>query len=147
MRGLPAGGKVAVSRLREVPREAVGETKETKAEKTYRARVAFGEDVSGKALTDALARLQGPIDQRTPQRVAHRRADLVRGRRVLSVSGSLVSPREAEIVFRSEGGLYIKELVSGDDGRTVPSLASLLGVPAQVVELDVLEVASPHFPA
>jgi len=142
-----AGGKVAVSRLREVPREAVGEIKETKAEKTYRARVAFGEDVSGKALTDALARLQGPIDQRTPQRVAHRRADLVRGRRVLSVSGSLVSPREAEIVFRSEGGLYIKELVSGDDGRTVPSLASLLGVPAQVVELDVLEVASPHFPA
>jgi tRNA pseudouridine synthase 10 len=142
-----ADGKVAVSRLREVPREAVGEIKETEAEKTYRARVAFGEEVSRQALTDALSRLQGPIDQRTPRRVAHRRADLVRGRRVLAASGELASPSGAEITLRTEGGLYIKELVSGDEGRTVPSLTSLLGVPAQVVELDVLEVSSPHFPA
>ena len=43
-------------------------------------------------------------------------------------------------------GLYIKELVSGDDGRTVPSLASVLGVPARVLELDVIEVSSESFP-
>jgi tRNA pseudouridine synthase 10 len=39
-----------------------------------------------------------------------------------------------------EGGLYVKELVSGDDGRTEPSLAGLLGVEATVTALDVLTV-------
>ncbi|HJK19212.1 MAG TPA: tRNA pseudouridine(54/55) synthase Pus10, partial [Methanocorpusculum sp.] len=39
-----------------------------------------------------------------------------------------------------EGGLYIKELVSGDGGRTTPSLAEILAVPAKVVALDVVQV-------
>ncbi|MFB6172251.1 MAG: tRNA pseudouridine(54/55) synthase Pus10, partial [Haloarculaceae archaeon] len=39
-----------------------------------------------------------------------------------------------------EGGLYVKELVSGDEGRTDPSLAGLLGVGATVTALDVLAV-------
>jgi len=39
-----------------------------------------------------------------------------------------------------QGGLYIKELVSGDEGRTEPSLAGLLGVDATVAALDVTDV-------
>jgi len=45
-----------------------------------------------------------------------------------------------DIVIRCEGGLYVKELISGDDRRTTPSLSALLGVNAKVEELDVLEV-------
>ena len=42
-----------------------------------------------------------------------------------------------------QAGLYIKELVSGDDGRTTPSLAGVLGAPSRVVDLDVVMVEAP----
>jgi tRNA pseudouridine synthase 10 len=48
--------------------------------------------------------------------------------------------RGEDIVIRCEGGLYVKELISGDDKRTTPSLSALLGVNAKVEELDVLEI-------
>ena len=41
---------------------------------------------------------------------------------------------------RTQGGLYIKELVSGDEGRTSPSFAEILGADAKCVELDVVAV-------
>jgi tRNA pseudouridine synthase 10 len=45
-------------------------------------------------------------------------------------------------MIRCDGGLYIKELVSGDGGRTKPNLSELLGteVEAEVKELDVMDV-------
>ena len=46
----------------------------------------------------------------------------------------------AIITVHCEGGLYVKELVSGDEGRTKPSLSELLGAPALVEELDVINV-------
>lgn len=51
-----------------------------------------------------------------------------------------MSSTEAEVEILCGGGLYVKELVSGDDGATQPNLASLLGVSARVAELDVLDV-------
>jgi len=44
------------------------------------------------------------------------------------------------VEIHGEGGLYIKELISGDEGRTEPSLAGLLGVGAEVTALDVVAV-------
>ena len=58
-----------------------------------------------------------------------------------------MSARRAEVRLRCDGGLYIKELISGDEGRTRPSLAECLAVPARVVELDVVSVTSGSFPA
>jgi tRNA pseudouridine synthase 10 len=67
--------------------------------------------------------------------VVHRRAELKRIKKVYSakLSGEY-------IVIQCEGGLYVKELISGDDRRTTPSLSALLGVNAKVEELDVMEV-------
>ncbi|RLI48252.1 MAG: hypothetical protein DRO73_09860, partial [Candidatus Thorarchaeota archaeon] len=42
--------------------------------------------------------------------------------------------------FRVQGGTYIKELISGDDGRTTPSVAELIGIPAVCVELNVVGI-------
>ena len=50
------------------------------------------------------------------------------------------------IDFHGDGGLYIKELVSGDGDRTNPSLSGRLGVPALVTDLDVVEVCSGDVP-
>jgi len=139
--------RVEVSPLRVASRSTVGRIKEVDATKRYFADVAFDADVRADQLEDALGSLVGRIDQRTPQRVAHRRADKVRQRRVLAIRGELKGPRSADIEVEGEGGLYIKELISGDDGRTAPSLAERLGLAAHVTALDVLEVCSDAFEA
>jgi len=80
------------------------------------------------------------IEQRTPTRVSHRRADLVRPRLVNSVDVVTFTAGMAELVIRAQHGTYIRELVSGDDGRTVPSLTSLIDTKCKVEVLDVLNL-------
>ena len=134
-------GRVEVEGLRYATHEMVERVKELDASKTYRMDVTLDEPVSEAALADALGGLDGAtIRQRTPDRVAHRRADLVRERTVHSATGELVEPDRAELEVHGEGGLYVKELVSGDGGRTEPSLSGLLGVGATVTHLDVIAV-------
>jgi tRNA pseudouridine synthase 10 len=138
--------KVEVSALSFVDRGAVALLKGLDATKRYRARVEFEAPVDAKRLGEALCALCGEIEQRTPRRVAHRRADRVRARRLISASGEVEGPRRAVLELEGEGGLYVKELVSGDGGRTKPSLSGRLGIGAVVTELDVLEVRSDAFP-
>jgi len=135
-----ARGKVEVSELHFVKSNVVEAVKEMEAQKSYRAKVAFGRNVAEDELQEALGKLIGEIEQRTPRRVSHRRADLKRSRKVLSLEGKLTGGQEAQIALVCDGGLYVKELISGDEGRTRPNLAELLGTSAQVVELDVLDV-------
>ena len=56
-------------------------------------------------------------------------------RRVGELTGSTFP-----IEIRCTHGTYVKEWISGDDERTAPSLAALLGVPSTCVILDVLEI-------
>ncbi|MFC2100063.1 tRNA pseudouridine(54/55) synthase Pus10 [Candidatus Bipolaricaulota bacterium] len=142
-----AAGRVEVSPLSFVSGSAVGRIKELDATKRYFANIEFEADLTSDQFEGALRSLVGRIDQRTPRRVAHRRADKVRERHVLAISGELTDPRHAGVEIEGEGGLYIKELISGDDGRTVPSLAERLDVAARVTELDVLDVCSDAFEA
>jgi tRNA pseudouridine synthase 10 len=60
------------------------------------------------------------IKQQTPLRVLHRRADLIREKYIYEVKVKKVSLKRAELEIRCQGGLYVKELVSGDEGRTTP---------------------------
>jgi tRNA pseudouridine synthase 10 len=73
-------------------------------------------------------------------RVLHRRADLTREKYIYKVKVKKVSPKKAEMEIRCQGGLYVKELVSGDEGRTAPSVSELLGNKAKPIKLDVLSV-------
>ncbi len=136
-----AGGKVEVEGLRLASYAMVERVKELDASKTYRANVEFDEDVTEANLQAAIETLDGAtIEQYTPQRVDHRRANLTRVREVLSASADFQDARHAIVEIHGEGGLYIKELISGDDDRTDPSLAGLLGVGAVVTALDVTDV-------
>ncbi|CAI49286.1 tRNA pseudouridine synthase Pus10 [Natronomonas pharaonis DSM 2160] len=136
-----ADGKVEIENLTAVTYEMVERVKEHDGDKTYRATVEFGAAVDESDFEAALAELDGTtIEQRTPHRVDHRRADLVRERTVLDIDGELEADHAATVEVHGEGGLYIKELMSGDEGRTEPSLAGLLGVGATVTALDVLAV-------
>ncbi|QCC51655.1 tRNA pseudouridine(54/55) synthase Pus10 [Halapricum salinum] len=136
-----AEGKVEVTDLAIPTYEMVERVKEHDASKTYRMAVEFDAPVSEDTLQDALDELRGAtITQRTPQRVDHRRADIDRTREVYDVEGELEDDTHATIELHGEGGLYVKELVSGDEGRTEPSLAGLLETDAVVTALDVLAV-------
>ncbi len=132
--------KVEVLELQYVKREAVAKIKNAKVDKTYRAVVSLKTGVLEEDLRSALDNLIGAvIEQRTPLRVVHRRADLVRKRKVYDAR--LISFEVPIVEFKCDGGLYIKELISGDNGRTIPSLSELLGTEAEVKELDVVDVA------
>ena len=136
-----ASDAVKVDDLRYATHEMTAHVKEHDASKTYHATVEFGSPVDETALEDALETLQGAtVEQRTPHRVDHRRADLVREREVYSVNGDRTDDTHATIDVHGAGGLYIKELISSDDGRTEPSLAGLLETDATVTALDVLAV-------
>ncbi len=137
--GLPGGLRLVDGRL-------VARVKGWPARKVYRATVQAEGPLEPEAAARAAATLTGTtLEQRTPLRVARRRSDLVR-RRTVRTFELLEGPTPdapARLVARVEAdaGTYIKELISGDEGRTTPSLASLLGVPCRCAELDVLEVA------
>ena len=142
-----AGGAVEVSGLRYADWELVEILKSgaTETRKVYRAVVEVEGEVTPSELSELKRALSGAIvEQRTPTRVLRRRADLLRKRRVYSVETRLLGPRSFEMIVECDGGLYIKELVSGDDGRTRPSVSSILGKKAFCRELDVLEVKTPH---
>ncbi len=133
-------GAVELLDLQPATPELEEKVKRGKFAKRYRARVILAAPVSQETWERALLGLVGEIAQRTPARVRHRRADLVRKKRVFSAQGRLLSQTEAELELTCEAGLYVKELISGDQDGTKPSLTELLGVEAKVAELDVLDI-------
>ncbi len=140
-RAISVGGQVEVLDLRPSRREEVAELKQRVCDKTYGVRVRLGERRTLGKVNEALTALVASrIVQRTPTRVAHRRADLERHRRVRTAEVEKAQGRELRLRMRTETGTYVKEVLHGDEGRTTPSLAGLLGTPVEVVELDVLEI-------
>ena len=133
-------GKVEVIGLRHAKAEEVERLKEAAFQKTYSALVEFGAEVPEEKLKLVLKELVGSVDQRTPTRVSHRRADKLRVRNVYDADLIEFTGRRARIIIRGDSGLYIKELISGDGGRTRPNLADGLRVDAVVAELDVVDV-------
>ncbi len=136
-----AGGKVEVEGLKIVEKDVIETLKSSQADKVYKLKVTFNEPVSREKLISSINNLVGAeISQRTPQRVSHRRADLVRKRHVHDMQLLEFTDEYAIIQVHCDGGLYVKELTSGDEGRTQPSLTGELGVQAMVTELDVINV-------
>jgi tRNA pseudouridine synthase 10 len=80
------------------------------------------------------------LEQQTPQRVAHRRADKVRQRKVVSIENIQTTDDGVQFDVRCESGTYVKELVHSDEGRTTPSVAALLEADCEVIWLDVKDI-------
>jgi tRNA pseudouridine synthase 10 len=137
-----ATGKVEVSELHFTTKDKVRRLKKGEgAVKEYRLLAEFENDVADEALCLIEEKLSGiTIKQQTPLRVLHRRADLIRERYIYKVKVKKVTFKVAMLEIRCQGGLYVKELVSGDEGRTIPSISSLLGNRARTLKLDVLNV-------
>lgn len=130
--------RIKVQKLRLSNIAEVRKIKESRAEKTYRAIVVCDRKIK-KSDLNALKTLK-EIKQKTPQRVLHRRADRLRPRKVKGLRAKYLGPKKFILEVRAEAGLYIKELISGDEGRTQPNVSLLLGAQCTCKELDVIGI-------
>ncbi|MCX8153442.1 MAG: tRNA pseudouridine(54/55) synthase Pus10 [Candidatus Bathyarchaeota archaeon] len=139
---MQAKGKVEISSLRFTNKEVIRRLKKAEtAQKEYNVLIEFENEISEEALQLLEEKLTGAlIKQQTPLRVLHRRADLTREKYIYKVKVKKVSPKRALMKIRCQGGLYVKELVSGDEGRTLPNVSDLLGNKAKTLKLDVTNV-------
>lgn len=136
-----AGEMAAFNSLHFVQREAVERYKGAASDKVYRVRVKANGKVNKETVVEvALSFKDADIDQRTPRRVEHRRADLVRHRRIHWVTADSFDEDGFDLELETDSGTYVKEFVSGDDGRTQPNFSERLGIKCVVVALDVLAI-------
>ena len=135
-----AKGKTEYLNLKFTERKRKAEIKVSSPDtyKVYRALVKCEDDIK----EDDLEKLQSlhMIQQRTPIRVSHRRADKIREKEVKNIEAKFIDSKTFEMIIKTEGGLYIKELISSDEGRSNPSVTEVLGTQAICAELDVIEV-------
>lgn len=140
-----AEGQIELQPFVRVDKKRVVYWKETHFDKIYRAEVALGGPVEPQRLALAAA-FDGAITQRTPQRVAHRRADLDRQRCLRVLELRPLAEGTLQLRVLCQHGTYVKEWISGDETRTSPSLASLLGVTSRCQTLDVEEILTDDVP-
>lgn len=135
-----AKGKVEASLSAYSSKQEIVELKAATPDKTYSA-VIGGESISDadmKKISETFSGLE--VEQQTPQRVAHRRADMARKKTVRSVKCAPIDGSSFSAEIRAQSGTYIKELISGDDGRTKPSFSSIINKSLVCKELNVLEI-------
>ncbi|MDD4251204.1 MAG: tRNA pseudouridine(54/55) synthase Pus10 [Candidatus ainarchaeum sp.] len=80
------------------------------------------------------------IEQLTPTRVEKRRALLKREKEITFLEYKKISDNKLELKLKTSHGTYVKEFISGDDNKTVPSLSSILQNECACEQLDVLEI-------
>lgn len=134
-------GKTSYHNLQvcERKRKAIIKQSSPDAYKVYNALVECEDDYDKDKLKNLLN--LGEIHQQTPLRVLRRRADMIRVKNVLDLSYEIIDDKTFSMTIKTEGGLYIKELISGDDGRSHPNVSEILGVNAKCAQLDVIEVS------
>ncbi len=135
--------KIEVQNLRWSSRKEVVHVKSSaeRAIKKYRALIEFLNPITDKDIKKIENEFQNKVlQQRTPNRVSHRRADKIREKKVYNVECTRKGEAEIEIEVECDGGCYVKELISGDEGRTKPSISEIAMNPAICTELDVIKI-------
>ena len=118
-------GKTSYHNLRVCERGRKAEIKQSSPDtyKIYEAIVECDEPFDEDKLKDLLK--LDEINQQTPLRVLRRRTDMVRVKHVLDLSYEIIDDRHFTMKIKTEGGLYIKELISGDEGRSQPNVSEI----------------------
>jgi len=132
---------IEINSLRFSEKDEVVRLKSSEPRKVYRVVFKGKNPINSEKLKKAALSLRDArIDQFTPSRVAHRRANMVRVKHIYYCSIEAIDGIMATLTLETESGTYIKELVSGDDGRTKPNISEMIGTPCEVTELDVIEI-------
>jgi tRNA pseudouridine synthase 10 len=132
-------GRVRVHGLSITHKKKAADLKSADHEKVYDALVECGKKIEEKKVVDLTGK-EFILQQRTPTRVSSRRSDLIRERKVTIEKIKTVTEHEFSITIKAQSGTYIKEFISGDAGRTIPSLSSLLENECACEQLDVVQI-------
>lgn len=138
-----AAGKIEVSGLAYSSRRELRMLKSLSpiASKTYEAIVEFDGEVDEEKLRKIEDRFRDiVVEQRTPRRVLKRRADKIRVKKLYYVEAEKLDNNVVKFRIKTQGGLYVKELIDGDNGRTQPNIAEVLGRKPLKIDLTVVEV-------
>ncbi|KAI8915596.1 hypothetical protein EDD86DRAFT_186262 [Gorgonomyces haynaldii] len=141
-----ADGKITIRDFQRVTRDDTWVLKNsaTTKSKSYRCRIQLAEPRT----VEEIMKLDGleniPVSQKNPTRVP-RRADLTRDKVVekMNITIEDASDEKATILavdLQTSAGTYVKEFMHSDQGRTEPSIKSMLNVEVTVLSLDVLQV-------
>lgn len=133
-------GKAEARGLRIVGKGAVLKVKSASPPKTYSLLVSCGRRITAADIAKIRKLAGKQVIQRTPERVLHRRADLERKRRIIALDAEQIDKKAFRLTVKAEAGTYIKEFVTGDKGRTRPSISQLLCRRCVPSELDVTSV-------
>ena len=127
---LGAAGRVGCVALQTLTQEQRRLIREGEADKRkcYKALVWLSRPVDSAVLTALEGHKDIALQQRTPIRVLHRRAPLVRAKMVHSLRFSPLPGAPCFHVLHLDcgAGTYVKEFVHGDFGRTQPSLVDVI---------------------
>jgi tRNA pseudouridine synthase 10 len=132
---------VKVKNLSLTNKEKIKEIKLAAPDKIYEAEVDLEKETSKKELENACHLLSNiVVNQQTPTRVLRRRYDLLRKKKVYYFKLKKFNQKNPVFEIKTESGTYIKELISGDNGRTKPSLSEILKQKAEVKKLVVKKI-------
>ncbi|XP_072987410.1 uncharacterized protein [Typha latifolia] len=120
---------------------------ESEKQKQYAALVWISRPLTNDDLQIISSLKDMEIFQKTPVRVLHRRSPLERKRIIHWMMVEKVSGSSQYFLLHlcTQAGTYIKEFVHGDLGRTQPSMGSILGCKAEILQLDVTDVKMDSF--
>jgi tRNA pseudouridine synthase 10 len=136
-----ASGKIEIDNLEKTERPLIAKIKNSRSDKSYTIRFKVSEEIEEEIIINSISDLSGVVlNQETPRRVSHRRADKIRKRKIIGINNIIIDANEVQFSIRAEAGTYIKELVHSDDGRTNPSVSGILGVDCEILWLDVEQI-------
>ncbi|KAG2245027.1 tRNA pseudouridine synthase Pus10 isoform X3 [Brassica napus] len=115
---------------------------EAEKQKQYAALVWISRPLEEEDCNSVSSMKELKILQKTPIRVLHRRSQLERERTIHWMKVEKIKGNAHYFLLHlcTQAGTYIKEFVHGDLGRTTPSMGSILGCRAEIIQLDVTDV-------
>jgi tRNA pseudouridine synthase 10 len=127
--------KVKVAKLRLSDRKEVAKIKAKNPFKIFRVVVDFEKSVENP---ERLKSLACAIKQRTPSRILGAKPDRTKHKKVKSIKWKRINSKRYQFDIIAESGLYLNELVTGDGGRTKPSVSQLLENSGKIKEFDLI---------
>ncbi|KAM6583259.1 hypothetical protein CsatB_010261 [Cannabis sativa] len=115
---------------------------ESEKQKQYVALVWISRPLKDEDFESVCSFKELKVMQKTPIRVLHRRSPLEREKIIhwMKMEKVVGSSQYFLLHLCTQAGTYIKEFVHGDLGRTHPSIGSILGCRAEILQLDVTDV-------
>ncbi|CAI8606498.1 unnamed protein product [Vicia faba] len=115
---------------------------EAEKQKQYAALVWISRPLKDEDFQHVSSLKDLKVLQRTPIRVLHRRSPLEREKIIHWMKMETIAGSSQYFLLHlcTQAGTYIKEFVHGDLGRTHPSIGSMFGCRAEILQLDVTDI-------